>query len=327
MRLLISRAIFSDRFSVQDGLRAIFEKGGIYLFLLILMVIAGVVAPEFYARQNIVNIINMAVPLGIVSIGQTFVILLGGLDISVASIMATSAVVVANMTNGQDHLLVPVGLFCLAFSMAIGLGNGYLVTKRHISPLIATLGMSIVVQGIRFIYTKGAPKGTLPPMLRFLGTGSIGPIPTSVFILAIVFILAALLLYKTPLGRKFYTVGGSPKAASLSGINVDGIIILSFVFSGLLAGLAGLVLAGWIGLVDNWVGKDYELDSIAAVVMGGTSFGGGKGGVGGTLVGVLIMVILFNLVLLLRLPIQTQYIVKGLVIVTAAAFYIKRRMD
>lgn len=313
-----------------DGLpllRVTFGKYGIYIFLLLLVVVASLVSPSFLKVQNLTDILNQVAALGIVSIGQTFVILTGrvGLDLSVASVMATVAVLVANLTGGEDGLFFPVAFLCLAFGITVGLCNGLLVTKRRVPPFMATLGMMIILQGLRFIYTRGAPKGNFPPILRHLGTGSIGPVPISVISLAILVILAILFLRKTVIGRKIYVVGANASTAALSGYKVDWIITLAYMISGFLAAIGGLYLAGWVGIADNWVGEGYELDSIAAAVMGGTSLQGGKGGVLGTIAGVLIIKMLYNLVLLLHLPLQVQLIIKGIVIILAASFWATRR--
>jgi ribose/xylose/arabinose/galactoside ABC-type transport system permease subunit len=303
-----------------------FEKRGIYIFLIFLFAFASVVSPAFLKPQNLRDVLNQAAALGIVSIGQTFVILTGrgGLDLSVASVMATVAVIIAKTTGGQDSLFLPVAMVCLLFGVLVGLANGLLVTKRSVPPFMATLGMMIIIQGLRFLYTKGAPKGDFPMLLRFLGKGNLGPIPISVISLAILTVIAAVVLKKTVFGRQLYAVGGNINTAYLSGYNANRIITFTYVISGFTAAIAGLYLAGWIGISDNWVGKGYELDSIAAVVMGGTSFEGGRGGVFGTIAGVLIIMMLYDLVLLLHLPVQVQYIVKGAVIILAASFYVRR---
>lgn len=308
------------------SLKESFEKYGIYIFLILLFAFASLVSPAFLKPQNLRDVLNQAAALGIVSIGQTFVILTGrgGLDLSVASVMATVAVIVAKNTGGQDALLLPVAMVCLLFGILVGLANGLLITKRRVPPFMATLGMMIIIQGFRFLYTKGAPKGDFPMFLRFLGRGNIGPVPTSVISLAILTVIAAIVLKKSVFGRQLYAIGGNINTAHLSGYNTDRIITLTYIISGFTAAIAGFYLAGWIGIADNWVGKGYELDSIAAVVMGGTSFEGGRGGVLGTIAGVLIIMMLYNLVLLLHLPVQVQYIVKGAVIILAASFYVRR---
>lgn len=307
--------------------KALFQRYGIYIFLAFLFVFSSIVSPAFLTPQNLKNIFTPAATLGMVSIGQTFVILTGrgGLDLSVASVMATVTVIASMNMRGQNALLLPVAVVCLIFGVLVGLVNGLLITKRKVQPFIATLGMMIVIQGLRFLYTKGAPKGTFPPVLRFLGTGNIGPIPVSVLSFAILLAIAALVLRKTVFGRQIYATGGNTDAAIICGYNTDLIIIVIYMISGFTAAIAGLYLAGWIGVSDNWVGQGYEVDSIAAVVMGGTSFQGGKGGVLGTTAGVLIIATLYNLVLLLHLPLQLQYIVKGTAIILAASFYVRRQ--
>lgn len=307
----------------SSSVKLLFEKYGIYIFLAILFLTASLLSPAFLKPQNLKDILNQSAALGMVSIGQTFVVLIGGggLDLSVASVMATVSVIIAHKTGGQDALLLPYAMVCLLFGLIVGVANGLLITKRKVQPFMATLGMMIIVQGVRFLYTKGMPKGEFPPFLRFMGTGNVGPIPTSILSLAILVIIALIVLRKTTFGRKIYAIGGNVHTARLCGYNIDLIVTAGYMISGFFAAIAGLYLAGWIGYSDNWVGKGYELDSIAAVVMGGTTFEGGRGGVLGTIIGVLIVMMLYNLVLLLHFPIQAQYIVKGLVIILATSFY------
>ena len=307
----------------SSSVKLLFEKYGIYIFLAVLFLTASLLSPAFLKPQNLKDILNQSAALGMVSIGQTFVVLIGGggLDLSVASVMATVSVIIAHKTGGQDALLLPYTMVCLLFGLIVGVANGLLITKRKVQPFMATLGMMIIVQGVRFLYTKGMPKGEFPPFLRFMGTGNVGPIPTSILSLAILVIIALIVLRKTTFGRKIYAIGGNVHTARLCGYNIDLIVTTGYMISGFFAAIAGLYLAGWIGYSDNWVGKGYELDSIAAVVMGGTTFEGGRGGVLGTIFGVLIVMMLYNLVLLLHFPIQAQYIVKGLVIILATSFY------
>ena len=303
--------------------KALFEKYGIYIFLALLVIIASFISPAFFNPQNLKDIINQSAALGIVAIGQTFVILIGGggLDLSVGSVMATVAVIMAHNTEGQNALFFPVLGVCILFGLIIGCINGLLITKRKVQPFMATLGMMIIVQGVRFLYTKGMPKGNFPPIQRFLGTGDVGPIPASIISLIVMLVIAWFVLRKTTFGRKIYAIGGNIQTARLCGYNTDLVILGVYMISGFMATLAGVYLGGWIGISDNWVGKGYELDSIAAVVMGGTTFEGGRGGVVGTIVGVLIVMMLFNIVLLVGLPVQAQYIVKGVVIILATSFY------
>ena len=304
-------------------MKLLFERFGIFIFLAVLFIAASLVSPNFLKPQNLKDILNQSAALGMVAIGQTFVILIGGggLDLSVASVMSTVAVIIAHNTGGENALFFPVTGVCLFFGLLVGLINGLLITKRKVQPFMATLGMMIIIQGLRFLYTKGMPKGGFPPILRYLGTGDVGPIPTSIVSLVIMIVIAAIVLRKTTYGRKIYAIGGNINTARLCGYNINLLIISVYMISGFMASVAGLYLAGWIGIADNWVGKGYELDSIAAVVMGGTTFEGGRGGVLGTIVGVLIVMMLYNIVLLLGLPVQMQYVVKGVVIILATSFY------
>jgi len=307
----------------QTHVRSIFEKYGIYIFLVILIIVASIISPNFLNPQNLKDILNQSAALGMVSIGQTFVILIGGggLDLSVASVMSTVTVIMAHTTEGQNSLFLPITGVCLFFGMLVGLVNGLLITKRKVQPFMATLGMMIIIQGLRFLYTKGMPKGEFPPIQRYLATGDIGPIPTSIVSLIGMVIIALFVLRKTTFGRKVYAIGGNINTARLCGYNIDLIKIAVYMISGVMASIAGLYLAGWIGIADNWVGKGYEMDSIAAVVMGGTTFEGGRGGVLGTIVGVLIVMMLYNIVLLVGMPVQMQYVLKGVVIILATSFY------
>lgn len=286
-----------------------------------LLVAAGVVSPIFYRPQNIFNVLQQASVLGIVSVGQTLVILSGGIDLSVASIVSTSCVFAAALMAGRNAVVIPVALFCLAIGAIAGFLNGLIVTRRNAPPFIVTLGTALIFQGIRFVYTKGAPFGSIPSWLRFLGRGGVSFVPVAVIVFLVLALAVEYILRRSAYGRKIYAVGNNRIAALYSGIDVAGITLSVYVLSGTLAAFGGLVLAGYLGFGDNWAGRGYELDSIAAVVVGGTSLAGGEGNVGGTVVGVLLITILFNIVLLAGLPYQFQQIVKGLVIAAAVIFY------
>jgi len=287
----------------------------------VLLVAAGVVSPIFYRPQNIFNVLQQASVLGIVSVGQTLVILSGGIDLSVASIVSTSCVFAAALMAGRNAVVIPVALFCLAIGAIAGFLNGLIVTRRNAPPFIVTLGTALIFQGIRFVYTKGAPFGSIPSWLRFLGRGGVSFVPVAVIVFLVLALAVEYILRRSAYGRKIYAVGNNRIAALYSGIDVAGITLSVYVLSGTLAAFGGLVLAGYLGFGDNWAGRGYELDSIAAVVVGGTSLAGGEGNVGGTVVGVLLITILFNIVLLAGLPYQFQQIVKGLVIAAAVIFY------
>jgi ribose/xylose/arabinose/galactoside ABC-type transport system permease subunit len=301
----------------------IIRNYGIHLVLLFLIVVTALISPQFLASRNISNMLLQAAPLGIVVIGQVLVILVRGLDLSVASVMATAAVV-ATSFNGQDSDALAVFAVAIAIGLATGLVNGLLITKRNVSPFLATLATLTLLQGLRFAYTQGAPSGNVPPIYRVLGSQLYYGIPYNMIILAVLTIVFSLLLHKSTFGRRIYITGGNPVTARLVGINADRVTIACYVISGGLAALAGLILSGFVGIVDNWVGRGFELDSIVAAVMGGVALSGGRGSIIGGLLGTAILVVVFNAVLMIGFPVQLQFIIKGLVIIIAAAFYVRR---
>jgi ribose/xylose/arabinose/galactoside ABC-type transport system permease subunit len=301
----------------------IIRNYGIHLVLLFLIVVTALISPQFLASRNISNMLLQAAPLGIVVIGQVLVILVRGLDLSVASVMATAAVV-ATSFNGQDNDALAVFAVAIAIGLATGLVNGLLITKRSVSPFLATLATLTLLQGMRFAYTQGAPSGNVPPVYRVLGSQLYYGVPYNMIILAVLTIVFSLLLHKSTFGRRIYITGGNPVTARLVGINADRVTIACYIISGGLAALAGLILSGFVGIVDNWVGRGFELDSIVAAVMGGVALSGGRGSIIGGLLGTAILVVVFNAVLMIGFPVQLQFIIKGLVIIIAAAFYVRK---
>lgn len=296
---------------------------GIHLVLLALIVVTAILSPAFLTGNNISNMLLQASPLGIVVIGQVLVILVRGLDLSVASVMATAAVV-ATSFNGQDSDAIAVFVVAMAIGVLTGLVNGLLITKRNVSPFLATLATMTLLQGLRFAWTQGAPSGNVPPIYRVLGSQTFYGIPYNMMILVVLAAVFSVLLHRSTYGRRVYLTGGNPVMARLVGINADRITIASYVISGGLAALAGLIYSGFVGIVDNWVGRGFELDSIVAAVMGGVALSGGRGSIFGGLFGAAILVVVFNAVLMIGFPIEFQIIIKGAVIIIAAAFYVRR---
>lgn len=309
----------SPRALTMDAVRGY----GIHLVLVALVAVTGILSPAFLAGNNISNMLLQAAPLGIVVIGQVLVILVRGLDLSVASVMATAAVV-ATSFSGQDSDALPVFLVATGIGVLTGLVNGLLITKRNVSPFLATLATMTLLQGLRFAYTQGAPSGNVPPIYRVLGSQTFYGVPYNLMILVVLTVVFSALLHRSTYGRRIYLTGGNPVMARLVGINADRITIASYVISGGLAALAGLIYSGFVGIVDNWVGRGFELDSIVAAVMGGVALSGGRGSIIGGLLGAAILVVVFNAVLMIGFPIQFQIIIKGLVIIIAAAFYVRK---
>lgn len=311
--------------SQADRRNQLLSAAAIWIVLGVLVVFAAIVSPVFLSTRNITVLLKQAAPLGILAVGQTLVILTGGIDLSVASVMAAVSIFAAGFIDGQDELVWPVVGLCLLFSFSVGLANGLLVTKLKIPPFIATLGMILIVQGLRFVYSRGTPKTYIPDSLRFFGRDSVGPIPMALIVWFIIAAVTTFVLSRTTFGRRLYAVGGNDRTALLSGVNVDAVKIAAYTACSFLAGIAGLILVGYVGTADNWLGLGYELNAIAAVVIGGTAFEGGRGGQIGTIGGVLILTVLFNLVLMLQFDEETRRIVKGLVIIFAVALYARLR--
>jgi ribose/xylose/arabinose/galactoside ABC-type transport system permease subunit len=301
-------------------LRSLLSGYGLFLLLPALLLIGGVISPSFLSAGNISNLLLQVAPLAIVAIGQSFVMIVRGLDLSVASTMATAAVIATGFSGANGDVFAIVAAVA-AIGVAAGLINGFLVAKRHVSPFLATLATMILLQGFRFAYTQGAPSGNVPPLFRTLGAGKFDGIPCNFAILLILAALLWIVLHRSAFGRRVFIVGGNPVTARLFGIRADRVTISCYLISSGLAAAAGLILSGYVGLVDNWVGQGYELDSIVACVIGGVSLKGGRGSIPGALAGAAIIVVIANEVLLLGLPIQLQIIIKGIVIVLAAALY------
>ena len=305
--------------SVKHALR----ENSLLLATLLLLCIAGTIAPAIFKSENLANMALQFAPLGIVVVGQMLVILVRGLDLSVSSVMATSAVI-ATSFSGSNADLVWIVPLALGTGALVGLANGLLVTQRNVSPFLATLATMIMLQGARNAWTQGAPSGNVPPLLREIGAGMTQGVPNNVLPLLCIALFSYVLLHKSSFGRRMYLVGGSPNTARLVGIAVNRVTITAYVLSGVFAAVSGIILSGYVSVVDNWVGKNFELDSIVAAVMGGIALSGGKGGVVDALLGAAILVLLSNAVVIVGLPIHIQLVMKGFIIVAAAALYVAK---
>ena len=301
------------------------RSSGIYFALALVVVIAGLLSPAFSRPSNIFNILRQASALGIVSIAQTMIIIAGGVDLSVAGTMQLAVVAMAEISRGNDARVLGATVVCLALGAIVGLVNGVVITKRKVPAFLVTLATGVMIIGIRQAVTGGAPSGLLPPVVRAIGGGNLGPIPIALLICAGMASVAHVLLTRTNFGRRLHARGANVEAARLSGVHVDSILVSTYAVTGVLSVLGGLVLAGYVGYADQWIGEGYEFDSITAVILGGGSFAGGVGTVGGTIAGVLLVTVMLNLVLLLNLNVQYQQIVKGLVIIGAVAVRSARR--
>lgn len=296
------------------------ESMGVYLGLIVFIIISAILSPVFLTPQNIFNTLRQASAIGIVSIGETIVILSGGIDLSVGAIVTMAACMTTGFMAGKNGVTLAVVLLVLITGLVVGFLNGIIITKRRVEPFIITLGMSTVVQGIVLYFTQGSPVGQIAPNLSFLGNGYLWVIPVPVIVFALVFAIFLVVLKRTVFGRYVYSIGGNAEAARLSGIKVDRIKVYVYMLAGITSAIAGIVLASRVSVGDPYMGRGYELDAIAAAVIGGTSLAGGIGGLGGTVAGVLIITIMNNLLNLLNVSPFIQQFVKGLIIIAAVIF-------
>ncbi|HAX17308.1 MAG TPA: hypothetical protein DCY00_01760 [Actinobacteria bacterium] len=302
----------------------VFRTGGVYLAFLFLIIIIAIVAPATLEPLHILDMLRNGSVLGIIVIAQTLLILIRGIDLSVGAHAIFIMLLVDGVSMGNPRKTFLVIVIALLVGIAIGLLNGILVVKLKIEPLVSSLGVMSLIVGISYIYTKGFGKGGAPPLIRQLGSGQIGVIPYSAIIWAVLTIIFIFILKKTVFGRKIYTIGSNPTAASIVGINVTSVSLLVYAISGLLVSIGGILLAGYLSNPTLVGGETYPLDSIAAVILGGTTFAGGKGGVGGSIVGTLIMVFLASLLNILGLGHPWKLMIQGIIILLLVFSYTGR---
>jgi ribose/xylose/arabinose/galactoside ABC-type transport system permease subunit len=300
--------------------RQFIEQYGVYLTLVILLIISALITPNMFEKETLAVMFRQCAQLGIIAIGQTMVMLVAGLDLSVGGVIVMTSMVVAEVSNGRNEMIPFAILIALIIGMLIGLANGLLITKRKVPPLVATLVMLFLVQGAQQAFTRGVPSGFVPEALGLVNK-SWGFLSIPLLLWLILNGLFLIILRRTSYGRRIYAVGSNPEAARLNGIPVDFIKISVYVLGSGLAVISGVILTGYVGYVDRFIATGLDLDSIAAAVVGGTSFFGGKGQLMGTIAGVLIIQILSTMVVLIGLDIETQFIIKGLVILAAVSLY------
>ncbi|MEQ4987363.1 ribose ABC transporter permease [Proteus sp. fly-1089] len=288
--------------------------------LLLLIVVVSTLSPNFFTLNNIFNILQQTSVNAIMAVGMTLVILTSGIDLSVGSLLALTGAVAASMVGADVNALVAV-FGALALGAAIGGVTGIIVAKGKVQAFIATLVMMLLLRGVTRVYTDGSPINTgfsdNADLFSWFGIGRPFGIPTPIWLMMIVFLSAWYLLHHTRLGRYIYALGGNESATRLSGISVDKIKIIVYALCGLLAALASVIEVARLSSAQPMAGNGYELDAIAAVVLGGTSLAGGKGRIIGTLIGALILGFLNNALNLLGISSNYQMIVKAVVILLA----------
>lgn len=298
----------------------------VYFALLLLVIVLGIFSPSSAAPSNLLNLVRQGATIGLVAIGQTIVLINGGLDLSVGSTVILADVMAAQMINGREDAVLPVVLLVLGVGLLIGFVNGIVITRFNVTPFIATLGMNFIVFGAALVYSGGAPRGSIPDSMRFWGNGFIaGTIPMAAMVWVVVTFIAALLLTRTTMGRRLVAAGANPQAARLSGVAVQQVGLVAYVISGFMAAAGGLMLVAYVGVGTLEVGQDFLLGSIAAAVIGGTPFEGGRGTLWGTFGGVLFLMVLYSILTVLALPTSGRRIAEGLIILIAIALYARQR--
>ncbi|AYW46526.1 ribose ABC transporter permease [Tetragenococcus koreensis] len=295
-----------------------YRKLGPLLALIVLIILVTVMNPSFITPTNLLNLLRQASVNALIAFGMTFVIITGGIDLSVGSILALSGALTAGLiAEGLPPIVGIIG--GLFFGGIMGLFNGFLVTKGRVAPFIATLATMTIYRGLTLIYTGGNPITGFGGgyLFQFVGRGYLFGIPFPVIIMFLAFALLYCLLHKMTFGRKTLSVGGNEDASFIAGIKTDRIKMAVYSISGVLSAVAGLILASRLNSAQPTAGTTYELDAIAAVVIGGTSLSGGKGRLFGTFVGALIMGTLNNGLNLLGVSSFYQQVVQGIVIIIA----------
>ena len=308
------------------------STGIVYSVLLLAIVVGAILTASndrnFFSTGNIDNILTTTTILGFIAIGQTLVILVGSLDLSVPFVVSLASVVGGGIMAGSSGKIVPAVLVTLGLAVVIGLVNGVVVSLLKVHGFIATLGMGLILSGYLASNYQGS-SGTAPRAFRLLDATRIGPVPIATLLMLGAALLAIWMLRRTRLGHHLYAVGGNAEVARMSGVRTQVPVIAAHVLCSVLAAVAGLLLLARLGVGQPTVGSqgNYDLMSIAAVVLGGTLLAGGKGNITGTLAGVAIFAVLDNVMGVMQTNPFLKDVVRGVVIVVAVAVYARRDLD
>jgi ribose transport system permease protein len=292
----------------------------IYALVLLVGVGAGIYSERFRDPSNLTNVLRQTIVLGLLAIGQSLVILAGGIDMSVALIARVSTLIVAVLFGGNDALILPLVALGLLIGAGLGLINGLIITRVYASPFIVTFGMFSILNGIALAIAS-SPVGKIPPAFLTVYDASLGPLPVSVIAMALVWAGAWLLSSRTRFGRALYAVGGSQRVARLSAINVSRVLLVAYVLSGLCSAAGGLFILARTGVGDPKMAEGLDFQSIVAVALGGISLSGGRGSLLGTLGGVLLLGVVANMFNILQVDSFFQQLILGLVVLITVATY------
>lgn len=298
------------------------KTNGVGIFLILMAMCVGLtiaVGGKFLSSSNIISVIRQFSFYGILAIGMCMVIITGGIDISVGSVFALSGVI-SCMSIAKWGVPVPLGVMLgLLAGGLMGYFNGFCVTILNLPPMIATLGMQSIARGVAYTVTGGYPIGSLPDAFKFIGLGNIFGIPTPIVLMVVLAALAVFFLNKTVIGRRIYAIGGNEEGARISGVAVNRVKRLVYTICGLTAAISGIAMAARLGVGQSTAGQGYEMDAIAATVIGGASLSGGSGSIVGAIIGAAIMGVLRNGLVLLDVSAYWQQTVIGLVIIAAVS--------
>ncbi|GAA0069053.1 ribose ABC transporter permease [Clostridium sardiniense] len=309
---------------MKENYKEYLDKYKSLIGLVLLCIIITFVTPSFLTVANITNVFTQVSVNAIIAVGMTFVILTGGIDLSVGSTLAISGALGASIIKSTGNMVLAI-IVAAVVGIAIGLVNGILIAKGKLQAFIVTLATMTIFRGATLVFTNGTPISKLPESFLKIGNAKLGFIPVPVIITIVIAAISIYILSQTRFGRYLYALGGNEESAKLSGINTDKIKVLTYVVSGFVSAIAGVIITSRIGSASPNAGVGFELDAIAAVVIGGTSLAGGEGKISGTIIGALIIGVLNNGLNLMNVSPFYQSIVKGLVILIAVLLDKKSR--
>lgn len=298
------------------SLSALIKKYNLLFLLIIFIIINSILSPNFLTLKNFLNLLQQASIPGIVAIGMTLVIIIGGIDLSVGSVAALAGMICAILIQNGMNFVLAILISILA-GLGIGFFTGIVIAKFKLPDFVASLAMLEIARGIALLTTAGVPIFGLSGRFRFIGAGFIGSIPVSGIIWIVITLVIAFMLKYTIFGRSLYAIGGNKEAAMLSGIKIKRNKVIVYMMSGALAAFAGVLTASWLATGQPTAGTGMETNAIAASVIGGASLAGGKGGVIGTFGGVFLLQIITNIFNLIGVPSFYQQIAKGFIIIVA----------
>lgn len=287
---------------------------GLALVLIVFCIFLSIRNPNFITVSNILNVLRQVSVYGILSAGMAFVIISGGIDLSVGAVAGIAGAIVAKCITQDWMPFIPIVILSILLGGLIGLCNGMLISRTGIPPFVMTLGMQTSLRGLCYIICEGRPIGNLPNYFQEIGLGTTLGIPTPIYFMVAIFVIAGVILNKTPFGRSIYAVGGNPTAAFNAGINSKRVLTSAYIISGLFAALAGILLAARNASAQPTGGQAFETEAIAACAMGGISMAGGYGSIVGVILGTLILGVINNGMNLLYINSYWQLVVKGVII-------------